>query len=205
MNYYQRLGVSREATLKEVEQAYLTHSQEYQKESNQSAQTTQEDFAQIEKAYQVIRNHLLNAQKKQHRAGKIILLILLGVSMVALPVVLAVYLEDVGYLWLWLVFFILGVAYSSSSEIRKHQTGNSNSSYRANRAANKKHNIKSVVLVMSALVSVFILGSVLGEDNVELVEVGVEILSTASMLFGSTFILIRDLIRHTKRVSKQKE
>lgn len=205
MNYYQRLGVSREATLEEIEQAYLTHSQQYPKEVNQSDQTTQEEFVQIEKAYQVIKNHLLNAQKKQHHTGKIILLVLLGVGMVALPVVLAVHFEDVGYLWLWLVFFILGVAYTSLSEIRKHQVGDSNSSYRANRAANKKHNIKSVILVMSVLVSVFILGTILGEDNVELVEVGVEILSAISILFGSAFIFIRDLIRHKKRVSKQKE
>lgn len=122
MNHYQRIGVTPNTTLEEVEQAYQTRIQEYQDQANQGTIIDKEAWEELEKSYQVVKTHLLEANKKRMPHGLKFLFMFLGaIAIIFSPILLAVSTQNYSLLILIPVFFFILVFYNAYLNMRKHQ------------------------------------------------------------------------------------
>jgi len=168
MNHYQRLGVTKETTLEEVEQAYKTRLQEYHTQTEQGLIINQEAEIELEKSYQVVTNYLLDAQRKKIPHGiKFLLMVIVGAAIILSPVLLAQTFNNDAFLVLIPVFFVLLIVLNAVLSARKISKTNRGQAYIPNAENNKKQSKKSAIWIASILLGIFLLGYALGEETID--------------------------------------
>ncbi|HAS45811.1 MAG TPA: hypothetical protein DCS93_35345 [Microscillaceae bacterium] len=168
MNHYQRLGVTKETTLKEVEQAYQNRLQKYQTQAKQGLIIDKEIEAELEKSYQVVTNFLLDTQRKKIPHGiKFLLMVVAGTAIIFSPVWLAQAFENDKLLALIPVFFVLLIVLNAILSARKVSKTSNGTMYIPNAKDNRKQSQKSAIWIGCILLGVCLVGYAVGEETID--------------------------------------
>lgn len=193
MNHYQRIGVTPNTTLEEVEQAYQTRIQEYKDQAEQGTIIDKEAWEELEKSYQVVKTHLLEANKKRIPQGLKFLFMFMGaIAIVFSPILLAVSTQNYALLILIPVFFFLLVFYNSYLNMRKHQENNQGKMYRPNERQNKNNSLTSIIWTVVIFIGIFFLSYASEEEGFGDIPDYIEGAIGIIALIGGGFMLYRD-------------
>ncbi|OJJ18817.1 hypothetical protein BKI52_24925 [marine bacterium AO1-C] len=199
MNHYQRLGVTKESTLEEVEQAYHSRLQEYKTQAEQGVIIDKEAETALEKSYQVITNYILDAQRKKIPQGiKFLLMVIAGAVIVLSPILLVDVFDNPAFFVLIPVFFVLLILLNIVINTRRLRKNNGGKLYRPNTTENRKKSRQSIIWIVSILAGVYFLGYTLGEETIDNTSDYVELAIGILAACGGLFMLVKDWLIYRK-------